>query len=343
MSTNERTWLSADPTIAHINFGSKDNLKRAEELTSIPRFQGTEMEQRTTDGEHIIRVIGFSTIASEALLESGFPINQSIVMWNADYHDEPERGTGDVITPVKMAMTAQEKEAFDAWEMEIMHELEETLDKPTWAQSAAGIYEKYRRKDTVEARLVNFFDKWDASNEAVHELICGGAGKDFDVILGRYQKIIADLREKNQDWLPIVENFFGEGIFSVPTREEIQRRQLEDVKFDTVGSFLNSIIEGNPDSYGLWLGFNSYFWSTAFIERTFPGWVDKIPQPIIRAARLVEAGISEYRTPAGLIIDTDETRRAMRFAESMKVRSTLSLLEWVEEISDELSDQKKEG
>ena len=315
--------LDFEPTVAHINFLSENNIERQDELFGVERFKGLPMVQKFSLAHHVL-MAGFF---AEELSVMGHDVDPGRALWKGEYHDEPERVTGDVPTPEKRAMSSEEREKFEAWELEIMQDFEPKLDKPTWADSATQLYVDHRRKETVEDRIVNFFDKWDASNEAVHEIVCGDGGDEFSEILGRYKEIIAELRGQNLDWLEPIEKLFGEEVFTVPDPGTLTKKTLEDMSYASAKSFIEEIAKGNPFSYTFWLAFNSYLSGLGFLLMTFPGWEEKMPPKVLRAIELVKGGKNEYISPSGLVIPGREEEAAMKFARSLSIRSISSLFD----------------
>lgn len=307
------------PSIAHIDFLSDINRKRAQELLNLPRFQGVEMTQRTTVMHHSLRVIGEVTVISEILLEAGITLDQEKTMFMADFHDDAERRdpAGDIPTSVKMQWTEERRAEFEEQEAVAIRELQPTLDIPIWAHSVEAIFAEYRKGETLEARVTQYLDKWDGMNEATHELICGDNVTDFVPILERYRGILADLEERNADWLPVVRDFLGTDIFSVPTPPELHRKTVDDLDFTSADNLVGSVCDGNPKSYLLWIAFNKAIHTRAFLDLTFPGWIDKFPQTIVAAVDAVIKGQSFITTPSGLAVVSDETTRAMGFAKSL--------------------------
>jgi len=324
------------PNIAHINFSSEENLQRGEELADLPRFQEVEMTQRTTVMHHSLRVNIEGTVIADILLEAGVRVDQEKVMFMSDYHDDAERKdpAGDIPTSTKAQWTKEERAEFERRETEIIKGLEPSLDKPAWAKSAEALFTEYREGKTLEARLIQYLDKWDGMNEATHELICGDNMTDFVPILHRYQGRLLELEEKNADWLPVVRDFLGVDIFRVPEPPELHKKTVGNLDFTNADSLLGSVCDGNPKSYLWWMALSKAVYRRYFLEFTFPGWMDKMPQPIIAAIDAIKEGHDFVATPSGLLVVSDETTKAMMFAKSLDQNHLSKILEKIEIVGE---------
>jgi 5'-deoxynucleotidase YfbR-like HD superfamily hydrolase len=309
------------PRIDRAPFLKTHSHKRLGQLLDVPRFQGAEMTQRTSVLHHTLRVTGSTAIISEILLEAGTPIDQFKAMYMADMHDDPERSdpAGDIPTPVKRQWTDEERRKFKEREIEAIRNSGEELDIPSWVESAADLFTEYREGQTLEARVVNYLDKWDAVNEVTHELVAGDNQAEFAQILERYRAIMAELETPNSDWLPIVRDFLGTDVFTVPNLTDIHKKTVQDLSFESSDSLISSLCKDNPQGYFFWIALNRVVHNINFLDLTFPGWVEQIPPQIQQAIEAVKQRKDFLATPSGLIIASGEATKAMNFAREMNL------------------------
>ena len=156
-----------------------------------------------------------------------------------------------------MQWTEERRVEFEEQEAAAIRELGPTLDIPTWAKSAEAIFAEYRKGETLEARVIQYLDKWDGMNEATHELVCGDNVTDFVPILERYREILAGLEERNVDWLPVVRDFLGTDIFSVPTPPDLHRKTVDDLDFTSADNLVGGELHNNSVWFGSSIGRNN--------------------------------------------------------------------------------------
>jgi 5'-deoxynucleotidase YfbR-like HD superfamily hydrolase len=88
-------------------------------------------------------------------------------------HDDAEIITGDVQAGHKAQMTAAELAAVDTAEEDAIEELAKTYPKEVNGYSYRDLLLSALKKDTFEAQLVSYADKFDAYGEGMHELLAG--------------------------------------------------------------------------------------------------------------------------------------------------------------------------
>lgn len=88
-------------------------------------------------------------------------------------HDDAEILTGDVQAGHKAQMTAEELAEVDRTEKEAIDKLAEAYPKEVNGYNYRELLVAALEKDTFEAQLVSYADKFDAYNESIHELLAG--------------------------------------------------------------------------------------------------------------------------------------------------------------------------
>ena len=300
---------------------SPEDIDRDAGLFGIRRFGAiAEMAQRTTVLDHSIRVMSISVRFAEMLLALGVKMDMPRIIFISPHHDDPEIKTGDYPTPVKTHATPEERARMDAEELEAAAAIEHLVAKPSFVRSFSEIMAEYRQQATVEDRLVNFVDKFDGLNEAIHEVVTGTNKVGFRQVIEEYRPIFTKLREKNRDWQEVVENFVGPNFFDFPDPDSLTPKSIEDVNFSTAGRFIESIAAGNPDSYKLWLIFGKAAFRLRFLEHFLPAWTNLIPKPVLDDITRVKHG--EPR----IILPRSYTDRPT-FGESLALEETLNRID----------------
>lgn len=88
-------------------------------------------------------------------------------------HDDAEIITGDVQAGHKAQMTAEELAAVDRAEEEAIEELARTYPETVNGYSYKMLLTEALKKDTIEAQIVSYADKFDAYNEGLHDMLAG--------------------------------------------------------------------------------------------------------------------------------------------------------------------------
>lgn len=320
---NYRNLLPAD--IAHIDFASPEEMERARRLQAIPRYGTIEgMTHRTTVLVHELRVANHAKFFATAFLafskdQQGIDLRK--VVFYGDHHDDPEieMAEGDIPTPKKRSATPEERAQMDQDERVAAEKVDRLVSKSLWAKSFPKEFEEYKSQKSLEARIVNFADKWDGLQEAVHEVVCGDNKETFRDVIRGYRQIFEELNQKDQDWLKVIKSFFGQDAFDFPNPQALVSKSPSDLNYKTVWDFMRSIGEGNPRSYFLWLRFNKALFSLDFLSYVFGGWMDKFPQEVLDDVKRVQDKEAFKRTASGLFVpSTMEDPQNKTFGESLE-------------------------
>lgn len=292
------------PDIAHIDWGSPKQFTRAAILSSIPRYNAIEnMTHRTSVGEHTMRVISHATNFASILEGRGHLVDISAIWFMADNHDNGEAYTGDIPTSVKRSATPEQREQMKVEERKGVEQFEAMIDMPlSTPRFYPEMYDEYEDKNTLEARIVNFADKWDGLHEAVHEVVCGENPERFKQVISEYEDDFQNLRDANRDWQEEVEPVLGSDFFSFPDPETLIPKSIDDTDFTNPTTLVTSLSTDNPASYKFWLRSNIFAFRVYFIENVFPGWKDKIPQKVREDIEAAKRGDTFRKTSSGLFI-----------------------------------------
>lgn len=269
------------PDYIHIDWFSKDVVDRTNALGNIPRFHVIDrMTHRTNVGTHSIKVPFFSYYMAEACLGMGIELDQPRIVYMGQHHDDEEIITGDIVSPDKLKATRAERRRMAKEEKKAIKSLEATTPKPVWLKSIEELRDEYKAQKTLEARIVNYFDKWDGYHEAVNEVICGENKGGFADVVKSYIPRIDLLNERNADWQNVVTDALGVDIFKTADPRDLQPRTLETANYTNAITFTQSLSDGNSESYRWWLIMNAAIFRTSFFETTLPGWKDMLPEKI---------------------------------------------------------------
>lgn len=295
------------PDIAHINFKSSKEMKRANSLLKIGRFgKIEEMTHRTSVAEHELRVTKQSIIFSKILLNFDVRLNLRKILFFADRHDDPEILTDDIDAETKRNATPEEKAKMDEEERMAVEKLDNIIPKPLCIRSFPQEFEEYKAQKTIEARIVNYFDKWDGLHEAIHEVVCGNNRKDFKQVILNYKLTLEELNEKNKDWQTDLKKIFGDDFFDFPDPDKLVSKSPNELDYKTAGTFIESVAKGNPKSYIFWLMFTKSLFRIDFLQFTFPGWMDKFPKELLQDIVRVKTKAPFKKTHSGLLIPSTE-------------------------------------
>ncbi len=339
MSAENKYGTLPYPGWEDLNYFAPREFLRASKLIGIPRFHAVEeMSQRTTVLDHSVRVLSFSIHFSDMLLELGVEVNQPHIIFMSDHHDDCEIVTGDIPTPVKAKATEEEKRKMDEEELEAATIIEELVGKPATVPSFREALEEYRKQETVTSRLIYYLDKWDGLHEAVHEVVTGTNKEGFRQVIRDYEPAFARLREKNKDWMEVIELFLGVGFFDFPNPDSLTPKTVQDADFSDVGAFIGSLSSGNPDSYQFWLSLNKAGFMVDFLHRTFPGWLSSVPKNVLEDIKRVKRG--EERNSLGLYLPSSYLRKPT-FGESLAMDDSLDRIDAMASIIREQTGRER--
>lgn len=270
-------------TIETIRNSSFDNSLKlwAKELFNVQRYKGLDMAHRTNLLIHSMRTKFLSQgigIILDGLEDQNifFDFDHFKVVTAANHHDVAEIITGDILAPEKKKMSEEQKRTLMEQEIRATTQIYRRYFIPgsdEELQRYLETQEEVRHKETLESRIVNVADKWDALGEKMHEIACGN--DTFIPLVAISQQTFEDF--KNYDFWPYLQTnpFFR--FDQIPSPNELQKLPKIDVKKLDPSSpnFEEDVlktIKDWPVSYRSWLEISFMnFWSYA-PEFIFPGW-----------------------------------------------------------------------
>lgn len=319
--SSEQLGRSRHTDLAHIDYYSPEEIERGLRLHKLKRFETIkEMTHRTSVLEHELRVTQHSVIFSKVLLALGEDIDLRRVLFFADHHDDTEIETGDIPTPKKTSASGEEKAKMEQDERDAAQKVDRMVQKPLGFRSFPQEYEEYKSQRSIEARIVNYADKWDAIHEAVHEVICGDNKEGFRRVIIGYSPIFEELNKVNGDWQRKLKGLLGDDFFDLPHPYQLIPRSPDELNYKEVGEFMQSIAEDNPISYFFWLRFNKSLFKLDFLKSVFPGWMDKFPQWVLQDIERVRVKAPFKTTRSGLLVpSTTIDIETLTFGESLEL------------------------
>lgn len=256
----------------NIDWFSKAELERCDRLDAIPRYSAIEeMTHRGSVGDHVVRVTALTMFGTDMLLNLGYELDQPRAVLYADHHDDMEiPDMEDIPSPVKRKAKGKKKKELQKREREAVQEVEHLVAKPTWVGSYNELYEDYKRQNTIEARIVNYMDKWDGLHEAVHEVVCGDNKDDFKRVIEEYRPIFEELNKINEPWHEVAGLYLGADLFALPEPDKLISRKPEDLDWSSAQNLMKSVARSNPKSYMFWLMASQHTFNSFFYQELFP-------------------------------------------------------------------------
>lgn len=257
------------PKVEYWDHRPTDEWKQA--LSTIPRFSAIDaMIHRTSLYDHVNRVQSLSFSVAQACKRADYEFDMSIIERRSLHHDDPEVETTDIPSPVKRAMTPEERLELRERELGAARRLAgrfSTLPPDTYISDQ----EEVANKETIENQIVDVADKLDGLCETIHELRCGN--KTFRPVLENYREIFVDLEQH-----PI----YGCLDIAVPSLEDVEKFpiDIELLKEGRREEFWKNVFDPSlPNFVRLWMRIMSRvgtFRTLACSIRLFPGWTQEL-------------------------------------------------------------------
>lgn len=295
------------PDIAHIHFNSLGEGERMRRLSGIKRFATIkEMTHRTSVLEHELRVSRHSTLFAKMLIAFGERMDLKRVLFFADHHDDPELETGDIATSKKRTASKEELSKMEDDERFAAQRIDHLVQKPLGFRSFPEEFARLKAQKSLEAKVVNYADKWDGLHEAIHEVVCGNNQEGFKKVINDYKPDSEELNEKNKDWHDKLKRVLGDNFFDFPVPDKLIPKSPKDLNYNKAIDFIKSIADGNPRSYFFWLRFNESLFGIEFLTYTFPGWIKKFPKEVLADIERVKTKAPLKKRQSGLFIPSTE-------------------------------------
>lgn len=305
--------------VHELDWFSDKEAKRMSALKEIPRYGAIiNMTHRTNIGLHSLRVSNLAALYCEMLETAGVSVDRRKAYFMADHHDDAEIITGDIPTPVKQNATPEQKRQIEEEEIAAVLLQEGTFTyHPGFSSFYPEIYNEYRQKQTIEARIVNYADKSDGLHEAVHEVVCGDYPEVFKPVIKAYQPAFEKLINDNQDWMSIIEGIIGNPCFEFPKSDKLIAVKPDILDYRSVNLMITSIARGKSSSYLFWLGAAQSVFKAGFLKDVFPGWRNKLPDRIESYANLADQGLPFGLRNIGLTLPSGSKDNAEQFVTSL--------------------------
>lgn len=235
-------------------------LRKLAELREVIRFDGenfdgARMIHQTNLDMHEARTQALHYQVGYALLAAGIRINYLRSSYLLQFHDDQEVVTKDIPTPVKSAMTPEERAKLRAREEKAARALARRYALPQFKALYLELWNEAQAKQTPEAQAADVADKWDALGEVIHEIRCGN--KDFLDILERYRILISKRLETSPIWQAASSHPYIR-FDQLPTHEEAER--LPRISLDTFekigyNTFWHDVLQPPdlPEFYKRWM------------------------------------------------------------------------------------------
>lgn len=255
-------------------------------IDKLTRWSGVPMVHRPTVFDHAaLRTNWMAQHLADLWLVLGkddFPPSIHKIDRLATHHDDSEMIDQDLPTPFKMAMSPEEKLAFQRREQESRMAIGhfrlmlDPNDQDLYMQDQAEL----KAQETIESQIVEVADKLDALGEILHEVRCGN--RKFLEFLELRGQIIGRL-DRFHFW-KIVKSHPTLELDKIPTAGEIS--VLPNISIDSLASRENLIIDLLGDGVKEWPMFYQWWIFRQFeklqikdLERIIlPGWRETLWQ-----------------------------------------------------------------
>lgn len=183
---------------APVQAGWQSTLPWLEKMQNAHRFEGEGGEEvmisRTDMFTHVRRTAFIGDHLLHYLQTDGFApalaMDRSRFFRMNYHHDDPEIIRGDTVTPIKMAMSPEERLEFKNKDKQAARVLASTFMNflyPDSYDDYVAEQDEILDKQTIYGQLGDVGDKLDGLGEALHELRCGNY--NFLGVLNNYRKV----------------------------------------------------------------------------------------------------------------------------------------------------------
>lgn len=253
-------------------------LKKMQDAHRFERHDGPMMH-RTDMFTHLRRVayiadhLGFYLVAEGH--EQARKTYRGRIFRKAYHHDDPELITGDLPTPVKLAMSPEERAVFKQEERESVRLVASRYLSFSSERSFNDYLEEQDElldKKTFDARLIDVADKLDGLGETLHELRCGN--ESFQKVYKVYRDEVFPKFE-NYDFWEILKRDPAIMLGNFPTNEDVSKMPIlkpedlhsrDELQVDLLEA------EGLPRWYRSWTSITLNHFDINPEKFLFPGW-----------------------------------------------------------------------
>lgn len=239
--------------------------------SEIKRFSvKPEMIHRTDLWTHVRRTAYLANVLSFIVEDQqGDSINGHDVFWMGMHHDDAELIGGDIPTPVKWAMTPEQREELRLTEDRAIEFLAKFFGHADPERYKRLHYEA-QAKESLPAQIVDVADKLDGLGETLHEIRCGN--DTFLDILDNYWQVFGGF-EGRAFWRTLKQNP-ALSMYLPPTRQQalaIPKITPEDLS--DKNTVWEKLLEGPmPSCYRTWLKLSLSVFNIRPEKYLLPGW-----------------------------------------------------------------------
>ncbi len=239
----------------------------------IPRFRDLEMVHRADLFVHYRRV-AVMTKNLWPIIDPSMPRERQVKLFRMAYHhDDPEYGTGDIPSDIKMGLTLEQKKILADAEGDWLKSIADLLlhfmnpeDKELYLKEQEEIH----NKSTPDSQFLDIVDKLDGLGETMHELYSGN--RTFLKPLENYRKRFQTFEDypawdiMRKDPAIQLTNFPDESIF--PEKPIMTPNYVKSL--ETLWELPRT--EGLHPWYRSWLGITIQEFDRGRAKFLFPGW-----------------------------------------------------------------------
>ncbi len=242
-------------------------------LSEIKRFSAVpDMIHRTDLWTHARRTAYLGALLGGMVArEEKLDIDINKIFRMGYHHDDPEFITGDLPSPLKQALSQEEKQALKGDEARAIKALA-LLFGHNRPEGYLSDHHEMTAKESPEAQILDIADKLDGLGETLHEIRCGG-NPAFIKVLRDYRRLLDEFGKKYDIWNRL-RNHPWLGMSKFPTLNQansIPKIKLEDMK--EKNKAWEKLLEGPmPQFYRTWLELSMKIFDVRTEKFLLPGW-----------------------------------------------------------------------
>ncbi|OGH07540.1 MAG: hypothetical protein A2W22_06355 [Candidatus Levybacteria bacterium RBG_16_35_11] len=239
-------------------------------LEKVKRFEGTPMIHRTDLWIHTRRTAYLADVLrqlEQPLTEE--TLNQQDIFWMGMHHDDGELMRGDIPSPEKRKMSAEEKKALKDEEtgaVRFLADFFQHADRDRYVR----LFNEASEKQTLSAQIVDLADKLDGLGETIHEIRCGNENffeplENYRIIFGEFEGRAFWRKLKLHPWF---------NLDMVPSRKEVEmipKISVDDLK-NKETAWENMLKGPMPSFYRTWLELTLKVFDIRTEKYLLPGW-----------------------------------------------------------------------
>ncbi len=183
-----------------------------------------------------------------------FNIEKALIM--SLVHDDPEIITGDIVAGKKAKLNTEELQILDDDELIAVEELKRRYPNEIFGFNYSDLILEIIHKNTIEAQVVKYLDRFDALCEAVHEVRSGNV--DFIIHqkseYGELELPIEYYEKRFNNWeknYPLLKDMISKGKIPFMIYQKIDLKKLSAQKIEY--NFTNILDSSGIEYYDWWI------------------------------------------------------------------------------------------